>query len=130
VGLGGGLGSLTRLKRYGTEWSHAIPDVKLRPLTASGKNPNPQYWSWLNRVPRVKNALREEGGLNGNYVSPMTHALTDPSRNLKGMTASDKLPAVVRALIRTPGAISGAAVGSSVGAVNSAVNTSDCECVR
>jgi hypothetical protein len=124
--VGGGLGSLTRLKRVGTEFSHWVPDRYLRPLSRSGKSANPDYIPALD-VPVVRDLMNSS--LNGNYVSPLTHALTDPFRNLKGMTAADKLNPALQQLLRIPGWLGGSAAGSAAGVANSAINN-DCTCSR
>jgi RHS repeat-associated protein len=124
--LGGGLGSLTRVGRVGAEFSHWIPDRFIRPLSLSGKTANKFYKPLLD-VPVVRSFVNST--MNGNYVSPMTHALTDPFRNLKGMTAADKLAAPVRQLLRLPGWLAGSGVGSLGGAANTLANP-QCECQK
>ena len=39
---------------------------------------------------------------NGSMVSPLTHAMSDPYRNLAGMTAADKWPILRQLLNRLP----------------------------
>lgn len=57
------------------------------------------------------------------------HPLTDPLRNLGGMTKADKLNPALQQLMRIPGWLAGSAVGSAGGAVNTAVN-SNCACAK
>jgi hypothetical protein len=44
----------------------------------------------------------QESLLNGNYVSPRLHALTDPHRKLRGMTKADTIAAPLRYILRVP----------------------------
>jgi len=108
-GLGAGLGGLSMMAREGLEWSHWVPE---RYVSQSSK-----YFK-----PMLDNAAGRwfvDSGLNGNYVSPVTHALSDDWRMLKGMTRDDKLPALLRQAVRLPGWLGGTAVGSAVGAAAS-----------
>ncbi|WP_167858444.1 RHS repeat-associated core domain-containing protein [Methylobacterium nonmethylotrophicum] len=124
--LGGGLGSLTRRVRDATEFSHWIPARYVRPLSRSGKNANPYYMPSLD-VPIVRDFVNST--LNGNYVSPSMHALTDPYRHLTGMTAADKLHPALQQLLRIPGWLGGSVAGSAAGSANSAFNK-DCTCSK
>jgi hypothetical protein len=125
--LGGGLGSLTRLKRVGTEFSHWIPDRYLRPLSLSGKSANPYYKPWLDNA-IFKKFLNSS--LNGNYVIPKTHSLTDPMRNLAGQRSYEKLPLLIRQFVRIPAFITGSTLGGAVAEVGSSLSDSneECEC--
>jgi len=80
---------------------------------------NPSYVRALD-VPGVRNFINST--LNGNYVSPMTHALTDPFRSLSGMTAADNLNPLLQQALRVPAWLDGSAAGSAVGGANSVAN--------
>lgn len=122
--VGGGLGSFTRIARYKTEFSHWIPTRYIRPSTLSGKNLNPSYIRTLD-VPGVRDFIN--GSLNGNCVAASMHALTDPFRYTKGMTAADKLSRPLQQLLRVPAWLGGSTAGSAIGGANSAADTS-CGC--
>lgn len=95
-------------------------------MSRSGKSANPDYMPALD-LPIVRDFMNST--LNGNYVSPLTHALTDPFRNLKRMTAADKLNPALQQLLRIPGWLGGSATGSAAGIANSAINN-DCGCSK
>ena len=90
-GLGavtGGGGFLAKgVKRAGKEFSHAVPSRWLK-KTRFGR-----------RLDKRSNPYRS---LNGNYVSPRTHAKTDYHRKLKGMKANDMYHPLQRYPMRAP----------------------------
>jgi hypothetical protein len=125
--LGAGLGSLTTVFRPGTVWSHFVPGRYIRRLSLSGKNLNPFYKAWLDN-PLGRWFVNSE--LNGNYVSPAFHALTDRYATLPGWTLADKLPAGIQQLLRVPGWFAGASAGSAIGASRSNGSGGTCGCQR
>jgi uncharacterized protein RhaS with RHS repeats len=117
--VGGGLIGKV-FKKGGKEFSHWVPDRYVRPLTRSGKNKNRHYNPWVDKY--FGGFVR--GPFNGNYVSPKTHAYTDPYRNLKGMKKADTLPLPAALPLRTPGWIPGGALS---GKALSSENGCDCD---
>lgn len=126
MGFGVGYGSWTRIERVGDDLSHWVPDRYLRPVSCYAKNTNPDYKpAWDQSIIRdLPNDTQ-----NRESVSPRTHALTDPFRNLKGMTKIDNMNPALQQWLLIPGRLAGSAVGSAGGAMNTAIN-SNCACVK
>ncbi|MBF2020496.1 MAG: VWD domain-containing protein [Hydrococcus sp. C42_A2020_068] len=81
--LGGGwIGNLKNVRRAGKVFSHTIPDRFTRPLTRSGKGPNPSYKRWIPKS--ITDPEHPLGRLNGQFVSEKFHWKTDFYATLKG----------------------------------------------
>ncbi|CBL45519.1 Hypothetical protein HDN1F_19360 [gamma proteobacterium HdN1] len=119
-GLGGGLAGKSFLKGVGNEWSHSLPARVIRP---SSKD----YIAWLD------NAFGRafvNGPFNGNWVSAVTHALTDPYRYRfapKGWKADNPMyPEWIQILLRIPGWMPGSLLTG--GAAYEGIKNDNCGC--
>jgi RHS repeat-associated protein len=84
---GGGTYWWFGVKRAGTEFSHAIPKQILKDSSLG---------RWLDGR---SNPYRT---LNGNYVTPWFHAMTDYHRRIKGIPADWMFPKPFRQILRVP----------------------------
>jgi len=111
------------------QFSHWIPERFIRPMSISGKNPNPDYKWWLdNKFGRW--LISGHNKFNGNYVHVRRHFKHDPhatgNRQFPGRTLGDKWHPFWRMLDRVPRVYYGVGVGTAVyGASAYGVN---CEC--
>jgi len=122
--IGSGWGAATIIKEPGLEFSHWIPSRYVRPLSRSGRSENEFYKPWLD-VPILRDFINS--ALNGNYVPPIFHALTDPFRNLPGMSRAETWSPWVRLPLRTPAWLAGAGAGTVAGMGYSSLNQ-NCGC--
>lgn len=89
--------------RTGVEFSHALASRLGRKLTESG-------WYGLGRFITSKSIL------NGNYVSPLFHALTDNHRQLAGFgRLTPRLPEFWQGALRVPFVYYGGSAGAGMG---------------
>jgi len=122
--LGGGAGAAKSLiKRPGTVFSHFIP-ARANRRFIRGKI-NKDYFSWLDN-PTGQKII--DSKLNGNYVTPMEHWLTDLHATLKGRKKIEKTWPLSRQLFnRVPQWIPGSWMMSG-GATDLVNRQSDCDC--
>lgn len=113
----------------GMEFSHWLPDRYFRPLSRSGKSINPEYKPWLKNI----FGWAERTRFNGNYVTPETHALSDPYRYRrmpKTWKANNPIKGKVgQQFTRIPNVYKGAALGGAYGGASAAINPNGaCQC--
>ncbi len=111
--LGGGIGSGSLVRQAGKEWSHWIP--------SRFSNPNSKYYQGLPR-------WLTENGLNGNFVSPVQHALNDPFRYRFMPRAWKDLNPInnpwLRQFNRIPDWLKGSFIGGLLGSAGTQVSNS------
>ena len=91
--LGGGIGSIGRVAKVGKEFSHWIPGRYINPASKS-------YKPWLDK-PLLRDFINSRA-LNGNYVSPKFHDLTDFYRRTAGSKVADKFNSGLQQILRLP----------------------------